>query len=110
LDSTSIRIDHTLNDKLTLFGRYSYAPSDTHRRANIFSENDRTISKTEYVTLGLTHSLSAHVINEIRGNYTRNKAGEVYELDNFGGATPPEVSAVFPAVAPEGKSVLIFSA
>jgi hypothetical protein len=107
LDSTSIRIDHALNDKLTVFGRYSYAPSDSYRRANIFSENDRTISTTQYVTLGLTHSLSPRLINELRANYTRNKAGQVFLIDNFGGATPPDASSLFPSIAPPDKSLLL---
>ena len=29
LDATSLRLDHRVNDKLTLFGRYNYAPSGT---------------------------------------------------------------------------------
>ena len=28
LDAASLRLDHKLNDKLTLFGRYNYAPSE----------------------------------------------------------------------------------
>lgn len=108
LNSTSIRIDHVLNDKLTLFGRYNYAPSETQRRANILSENDRTISNTQYLTLGLTHSISPRLINELRANYTRNKAGQHYELDNFGGATAPDSSALFPAIAPGDRSLLVF--
>lgn len=107
LDSTSIRIDHTFNDKLALFGRYSYAPSDTQQRANILSQNELTISKSQFVTLGLTHSISAHVINEIRANYTHNKAGQRYVLDDFGGATPPDAASLFPSFAEPDKSLLI---
>ena len=109
LDSSSIRIDHAFNDKLVLFGRYSHAPSDTELRANILSQNEVTISKTQFVTLGLTHSISARVINEIRANYTHNKAGQRFVLDDFGGATPPDASSLFPSFAEPDKSLLIVS-
>src|SRR4029077_20337781 len=33
LDAYSLRVDHKLNDKLTLFGRYSYSPSSIGQRA-----------------------------------------------------------------------------
>ena len=107
LDSTSIRIDHTFK-KLQLFGRFNHAPSNSHRRVNILSQNANIISKTQFVTVGLTHNISNRFLNEIRGNYTRSEAGERHELDDFGGATPPDSSAIFPAVADPEKSLLIF--
>src|SRR5262249_35554866 len=41
LDATSIRIDHAVNNRLTLFGRYNHAPSDAGQRG---SNNNASLS------------------------------------------------------------------
>jgi len=33
LDATSLRVDHAINSKLNLFGRYNYSPSSFAQRA-----------------------------------------------------------------------------
>ena len=37
LDAYSIRVDHVINSKLNLFGRYNYSPSSLNQRAATFS-------------------------------------------------------------------------
>jgi len=90
LDAGSIRIDHTINGKFTLFGRYSRALSETNTRSVGTNLSDVQSSKidTQSVTLGLTGSLTTHLGNDFRINYTDNGATATITQDNFGGAIP----------------------
>src|SRR5262249_36195757 len=54
LDATGFRLDHTINDRLTLFGRYNYSPSETVLRGNGNSLNTKNTVPiwTQTLTLG----------------------------------------------------------
>jgi len=100
LNATSIRVDHVINSRLSLFGRYNYAPSDAGLRgANGLSLNTVTVThtKTQTLTLGMTWSLTSSMMNDFRFNYSRNLGGISFLLDDFGGAVPPPDSLMFPA-------------
>lgn len=98
LDASSIRVDHKLSNKLTLFGRYNYSPSETVQRGNGVSLNTVSPSRitTQTATIGLTWSLSPTVVDDLRFNYSRGNAYSYTYLDTFGGAVPP-LSLPFPA-------------
>lgn len=99
LDATSLRIDHKFNNRLNLFGRYNYAPSEEQSRGNFSSVNTITASpfETQTLTLGATMTLTPRMINDLRFNYSRAKAGSSFIVDNFGGAAPPPNSPYFPS-------------
>jgi hypothetical protein len=101
LDATSVRIDHTVSSKLTVFGRYNHAPSSAKVRANFSTPNtiENGTAKTQTLTFGSTMIFSARVNNDLRFNYSRSRAGTVYELDTFGGAIPPPASSLYPPFA-----------
>ena len=100
LDAASIRIDHAVTDKLTFFGRYNEAPSKTAvRSTNALAFPTKTSAKTQTLTLGSTWSIAPSVVNELRANYSRDRASGSTLLDNFGGAVPPPDSALFPSFA-----------
>lgn len=88
LDAGSVRIDHTLNDKFTIFGRYNYAPSQAVDRVNSLSNLQTTTVNTQTLTLGLNMLLSARLSNSLRGNYSTQRSDLSYALDSFGGAVP----------------------
>ena len=94
LDSTSIRIDHILSSKLLLFARYNYSPSESITRGNGNSLNVlNTISnKTQTLTFGVTSPLSATISNEFRGNWSKVRGAQSFDLDEFGGAIIPPMS------------------
>ncbi|MFN2533553.1 MAG: carboxypeptidase regulatory-like domain-containing protein, partial [Pyrinomonadaceae bacterium] len=100
LDATSIRLDHTVNSKLSLFGRYNYAPSDTTPRGlngGVLSQVSPTIVKTRTLTLGGIYSISPRVINDMRANWSSNRGREINGLDGFGGAIPISDEQYFPS-------------
>jgi len=92
LDAYSLRIDHRLTDKVTLFGRYNYSPSSIVQRAAggglALSQLFSTDVTTQTATVGSTFSLSRNSTNDLRFNYSRTTASTIYSLDNFGGAIP----------------------
>jgi hypothetical protein len=113
LNSYSGRIDYLLSRKVTLFGRYSGAPSSTEQRAAGSSQDSyNTDLHTDYwlgsTTVGSSQSFTPQMINELRFNYSRSRAQASYTLDNFGGAVPPETSVLFPAGASPQNSQAAF--
>jgi hypothetical protein len=90
LDAGSLRIDHTLNSRFSIFGRYNDAPSQIANRLGPLSEIETTISNTKTFTVGVNMALNAEVFNAVRGNYSTQSAGVSDALDSFGGAVPPD--------------------
>jgi len=97
LNATSIRIDHAINQKLSLFGRFNYAPSSTVQRMNSLNETSTTPSDILTLTFGATQILNSSISNEVRVNYSKTRSGLALGLDSFGGAVPPTDSLLFPA-------------
>jgi hypothetical protein len=88
LNASSIRVDQKFSNKLSIFGRYNYAPSQTVSRLGSLSDVETLSTDTQTLTLGLNMSLSPTVTNMLRGNYSTQSAGTSDVLDKFGGAIP----------------------
>jgi Carboxypeptidase regulatory-like domain/TonB-dependent Receptor Plug Domain len=97
MDAGSIRIDHTVNDKLRFFGRYNESPSSTASRQDSLSEILNAITNTRTITAGADVILTARLENNFRANYSTQKAGNTYSLDSFGGAIPPPSMDLVPS-------------
>ena len=100
LDAYSVRLDHRINSKLTLFGRYNYSPSSVVQRGptgSALSTTELLSSAVHTLTLGLTQLLSARTSNEMRVNYSNDRVSSKYALDQFGGAAALSDSALFPS-------------
>jgi len=101
LDATSIRIDHIINSKMTLFGRYNYSPSSLDQRSPPFagpvlSMSNSLSSTVHTLTAGLTHLITPRISNEFRANYSNDRVAIKWIMDGFGGAVPVPDSALFP--------------
>jgi hypothetical protein len=91
LDAYSLRVDHRLNDKLSIFGRYSDSPSENVQRGgsgNALSQVSPSRIGVETATVGSTWIISSNAVNDLRFNYSRTDASNSIHLDNFGGAIP----------------------
>ncbi len=86
IDSTSVRLDHTINSKISIFFRFGDTPSTTGSRP--YFARTTTTSNAQTYTLGTTAQLSSKVTNEFRLGYARADSSQIGVLDNFGGATP----------------------
>jgi len=92
LDAYSLRIDHKLSDRWSLFGRYNYSPSRFDNRGASGSSplsvvNTSAIS-TQTGTAGATWNTTAWMANDLRFNYSHVNSKASYSLDDFGGAVP----------------------
>ena len=82
----SIRLDHTIGNKLTIFGRYADTPSNSNTYSSAVEQTLQ--SRTQSVTLGTTYAFAAHQSNDFRFNLTRNYGYTGDISTNLGGATP----------------------
>lgn len=94
-DNVSIRFDHAANQKLTVFGRYSEAPSESI--ADGLGTLGKTVANFRSATVGATFLLSPKATSDLRVNYSRTASGSSVALDRTGGAVPPPDSLLFPA-------------
>jgi hypothetical protein len=95
LDATSIRIDHNLTRRITLFARYNHAPS--YDATRLWEELGYNNANTDLVTLGATVLLAPTKVNDFRANWSRNTATFITTLTNFHGAVAPPASVLFPS-------------
>ena len=115
LDSYGIRIDYIPAQRVTIFGRFSDAPSRINQRGGAAAGDEysnvlNTKYGTQTVTVGSNQALIPRLTNEVRVNYSRSSAHGFYTLDNFGGATPPPDSALYPSFASPQNSAFWFYA
>jgi TonB dependent receptor len=86
INSTSIRLDHVISPKLSVFFRFGDTPSSTTTRQ--YFALDTTKSNATTYTLGATAQLSHGMTDEFRLGYARSDSSDIGVIDNFGGATP----------------------
>jgi hypothetical protein len=97
IDSTSVRFDHVVNDKLRLFFRFSDTTSSSATRPGSASDNPATMEATSaYVqrtyTAGASSIFSNRLSNEFRLNYSSNGVTGSTVIDAFGGSTPVDLA------------------
>jgi len=88
LDAGSIRIDHTFNDRFSIFGRYNDAPSQSADRVYGLSDVETGPVNTQTLTIGMSMIFTNSLSNSLRGNYSTQYAAFTDTLDSFGGAVP----------------------
>lgn len=92
IDSTSIRLDHVVGDKLRLFFRFSDTSSQADSRdAAIASLTNSHTQKTRTYTLGATSSFSSSMSNDLRVNFSSNRATQSITPGDFAGAVPVDL-------------------
>jgi hypothetical protein len=115
LNSSSVRIDYLLSQEVTIFGRYSNAPSSIGERGSgggtsltAYNSVDNTEYGFQSLTVGTNQALSPRLTNELRFNYSRSRANNFFTLDNFGGAAPPTESQLYGSFVPPPNSYFLF--
>jgi hypothetical protein len=103
LDAYAIRVDHVINSKLNLFGRYNDSPSSLDLRGfipppyTVLSTSELLSSSEQTLTVGLTELIKPGISNEVRANYSNDRVSTKLVSDNFGGAVPIADSVLFPS-------------
>jgi Carboxypeptidase regulatory-like domain/TonB-dependent Receptor Plug Domain len=86
IDSTSVRLDHVLSPRLSVFFRFGDTPSSTATRQDFAL--DSITSNAQTYTLGSTSQLSRRMTDEFRLGYARSGSSDIGVIDSFGGANP----------------------
>lgn len=109
LDSTSVRVDHTVRSGLSLFGRGTYAPSYTNARGPFLANTAKSTRNNTTATLGSVWIVGPRIVHDIRANYASNDAPYFLEPDGFGGASLPPLDVFIPGRSPD-NAVYTFAA
>jgi len=112
LHAASLRVDQKFGENFSLFGRYSYTPSETETRGGANTSLNTTLQMaftTQTLTIGATQVKSSRVTHDFRVNYSATKAGKYFDLDDFGGSGSFDTSVVFPPLSSEQNSLYTFS-
>ena len=106
LDSTSLRIDHRVSDKLSIFGRYQHAPSvgtTVNGLSNLFSRN----YSTEQAIFDVTWQASRNLTSDLRATYALNQVNAIQTPQAIGGAVIPSYGQLFQDQQPGTSSTSI---
>lgn len=107
LNATSVRIDHSLSSRFSVFGRFNHAPSESRERARFAAASYVATlpNETQTATFGSTMILSSALNNDLRLNWSRSEAAQIYTQDTFGGAKLLSNDILFPSFASLDKSL-----
>jgi hypothetical protein len=108
IDSTSVRFDHVVGDKLRLFFRFSDTASDSSRRGTFLagttpSMKDTTAFAMRTYTVGVSSMFTNQLSDEFRLNYSSNETTASSVIGSFGGSTPlnlAQLTGTGPASSP----------
>jgi hypothetical protein len=107
LNATSLRIDHKVSEKLGLFGRYDYSPSDILTFPGSDAASVRAVIHT--ATVGATWLITGTLLNDLRFNYSRTDSRTSSYTDTVGGAIIPPFSGLLPQAFTLGNSAVSFT-
>ncbi len=96
LNSTSVRFDHVVSDKLRLFFRFSDTTSDSRSRGSGGISPPTIDTTSAYAmrtyTAGANSVFSSRFSDEFRLNYSSNGVIGRASIDAFGGSTPVDLA------------------
>lgn len=105
LDAASLRLDHIVGARQTLFARFNYSPSQLSQRTGSLSRVLETEFDHASMTAGATQSFGAWGGNELRVNYSLAAGRSFNRVDDFGGAKPLAATTLLPSFATAQNAV-----
>jgi Carboxypeptidase regulatory-like domain/TonB dependent receptor len=94
-DSYSVRVDYTVNSRMTLFGRFGYSPS--MQSTHFFSELGNVSADVDSLTVGTNLAFGATKLNDFRVNWSHAQSSSGTTMVRFYGAVPPPQWLLYPA-------------
>jgi hypothetical protein len=93
LNSSSVRFDHSVNDKVRVFFRFSDTTSRLEARGTYSNFDAPTVLNvlsyaTTTYTAGVSSAFASHLSNQIRLNYSSDRSTNSQIIDAFGGGVP----------------------
>jgi hypothetical protein len=94
LDAVGVRLDHSVGEKVQVFGRFSRTPSSQSSAGTSNPESYNALTGTW--TAGATARASSNITNDARINLSSSEHYQSYSLTNYGGALPFSEGLVMP--------------
>jgi hypothetical protein len=110
MNAVSLRVDQVINNKLNIFGRFNYSPSELVTRVSNLSQLQNQQINTTTVTLGSNAPLGLNKTNSLRFNYSQQTGGQSSKIDSFGGAVPISPALLLPTPYSVSNSTATFAA
>jgi hypothetical protein len=107
INSTSVRFDHAVNDKLRLFFRFSDTSSTSAMRVSPGTVNGLDAYTLRTYTAGASSVFTSRLSNEFRFNYSSNAVANPLAIDAFAGSTPVNLQQLS-GLGPSGSSEVAF--
>jgi hypothetical protein len=109
INSTSVRFDHVVNDKLRLFFRFSDTSSSSASRGTSAAYSTPAVTTTagyttRTYTAGASSIFTNRVSNEFRLNYTSNETFQSQAIDALGGSVPVNLLQLSSITSSSGSS------
>ena len=102
LDLGSLRIDHALTPRISVFGRYEKAPSSTESG---FAQVDHSHFYNDSFTFGASALASPNTTSDTHVNFTRTSVASRW-IASGGGAVPVDLSTLFPP--PQASGTVLY--
>jgi hypothetical protein len=80
-DQFDIRIDHTINTKQSVFGRWSYKNKRQVNPAGLALPAESDFEHDNQIVLAHNYAITPNLINELRGGLSRRQNGGAFPLD-----------------------------
>jgi hypothetical protein len=80
-DQFDIRIDHTLNSKQSIFGRWSYKNIRLVNPAGLLLPAQTNFEHDNQIVIAHNYMITPSLINELRGGISRRQSGGAFPLD-----------------------------
>lgn len=91
INSTNVRIDHTVGERMSIFFRFNDTPSSIASRTEASLVTNA--SNTQTYSLGATNGFTSAVTNDFRLGYAASDSTVRSTLDTFGGAAPIDLAS-----------------
>jgi Carboxypeptidase regulatory-like domain/TonB-dependent Receptor Plug Domain len=80
-DQFDIRIDHTINSKQNVFGRWTYKNGRTVNPSGLLLPAQTNFEHDNQIVIAYNYAITPNLINELRGGISRAQFGGVFPLD-----------------------------
>jgi len=80
-DQFDIRIDHTINTKQNIFGRWTYKNSRLVSPSGLGLPAEQDFEHDNQIVLAHNYAITANLVNELRGGISRRQNGGIFPID-----------------------------
>src|SRR4029077_7308504 len=80
-DQFDIRIDHTINSKQNVFGRWTYKNGRTVNPSGLLLPAETDFEHDNQIVIAHNYAITPNLINELRGGLSRGQHGGTFPID-----------------------------